>query len=169
LNRPLLPEPGSKPIEVRYRANLLDTAGNAAHAATFIRDRIIVLDRELRPGSAEHRRVLCHELFHFVWVRLGNPRRLAWERLLGSEWRARARGEAGWSAEWRKRKLRAADVSGRTRRWREYCCESFCDTAAWLFTSNEREVTLGKTWREGRKRWFARHMSMEDTGRGIPI
>ena len=50
-------------------------------AATYIRDRLIVLDRDL--AGDEHQRVLCHELFHFVWVRLGNPRRRRWESLLG--------------------------------------------------------------------------------------
>ena len=157
------------PVEIAYRADLRDTAGNAAHAATFIRKRLIVLDEELKPGSAEHERVLCHEMFHFVWVRLGNPRRLAWGRLLEAEWNARARGEAGWSAEWRKKALRSSDVAGRTRRWREYCCESFCDTAAWLFASNESEVTLGKLRRAGRKAWFARHIGNEGAGSSIPI
>lgn len=156
-------------IELRYAANLRDAAGNPAHAATFIRDRIIVLDRELTPGTAEHERILRHELFHFVWVRLGNPRRLAWERLLTAEWKAGARGETGWSAEWRKKKLQESDVSRRTRKWREYCCESFCDTAAWLVASNESELTLGKARREGRKAWFARHIESGETGSGIPI
>ncbi len=73
-----------RPVEVRYAANLRDTAGNAADAATYIRDRLIVLDRDLT--GDEHQRVLCHELFHFVWVRLGNPRRLDWETLLAEEW-----------------------------------------------------------------------------------
>src|ERR1035441_9078694 len=57
----------------------------------------------------------------------------------------RAGGELSVSAEWRKRALRAADIDGRTRRWREYCCESFCDTAAWLYSARElhEEFTLG--------------------------
>jgi hypothetical protein len=156
-----------RPVEVRYAANLRDTAGNAADAATFIRDRLIVLDQNLTGN--QHQRVLCHELFHFVWVRLGNPRRLAWESLLAAEWRAVARGETGWSAEWRKQKLTGADVSGRTRKWREYCCESFCDTAAWLFASNESELTLSPKWREGRKAWFTRHIGSEETRSPISI
>ncbi len=156
-----------RPVEIRYAANLHDMAGNPADAATYIRDRVIVLDRDL--AGDEHQRVLCHELFHFVWVRLGNPRKLAWETLLAAEWHARARGEAGWSAEWRKKKLSPADVSGRTRKWREYCCESFCDTAAWLFASNESELTLSRKWREGRKAWFERHIGSEETGSGISI
>ena len=119
-----------RPIEVRYRDHLSDTAGNPAHAATFIRQRLIVLDRELLRNTNEHQRILIHEIFHFVWVRTGNEKRRAWEALLRSEWQAKARGEAGWSAEWRKRKLTPIDLKRRTRKWREYCCESFCDTAA---------------------------------------
>jgi len=156
-----------RPVEVRYAANLRDTAGHAADAATYIRDRLIVLDRDLT--GDEHQRVLCHELFHFVWVRLGNPRRLDWESLLATEWQAGARGETGWSAEWRKKKLTAEDVTGRTRKWREYCCESFCDTAAWLFASNESELTLSLKWREGRKGWFARHIGSEEARSNISI
>jgi hypothetical protein len=145
-------------VVVRYRSNLVDTAGNPAHAATFIRRGLIVLDPELKHNPAEHARILAHERAHFVWVRLGNPRRLAWERHLREEVAARARGEAGWSAEWRKRGLKPSDAAGRTRRWREYCCESFCDTAAWMETGVESEMTLAKKWRAGRKAWFARHI-----------
>jgi hypothetical protein len=55
-----------------------------------------------------------------------------WEALLLAE---RARGEAGWSAEWRKAALSDADRRHRTRRWREYACEAFCDSAAALWAS----------------------------------
>jgi hypothetical protein len=147
-----------RPIEVRYRDNLRDTAGNPAHAATFIRQRLIVLDRELRRTPSEHRRILVHELFHFVWVRLGNNRRRAWETLLRAEWNARSRGEAGWSAEWRKRELRAADPRHRTRKWREYCCESFCDTAATIETGTRAEVTLPAKRLAARRTWFAEQL-----------
>ena len=145
-----------RPIEVRYEANLDDTAGNAAHAATFIRNRLIVLDKELLGHPKEHSRVLLHELLHFVWVRAGNARRLAWEELLRKEWLSGARGECGWSAEWRKRKLRVKDVDCRTRAWREYCCESFCDTGAWILGGRNNEVTLGGSHRRIRQVWFAR-------------
>jgi hypothetical protein len=152
-------------IEIRYQTGLMDTAGQPAHAATFIRQRLIVLDDELRRDPAEHSRILIHELFHFVWIRLGNPRRLAWEALLRAEWHAGARGEAGWSAEWRKRKLTPRDLANRTRAWREYCCESFCDTAAWLHTASENEVTLAPTRLRARKAWCAAHLD----GRDLPI
>jgi hypothetical protein len=146
-------------IEVRYSKKLRDTAGNPAHAATFIRQRLIVLDHELRRDPSEHRRILVHELFHFVWVRLGNPKRRAWENQLRLEWNARARGEAGWSAEWRKRDLGGADVKHRTRKWRQYCCESFCDTAAALHTNARSEVTLPRGRLAARRAWFAEQLA----------
>jgi hypothetical protein len=141
-------------VTIRYRAGLRDTAGNPAHAATFIRRREIVLDPRLKSRPREHRRILLHEYFHFAWVRLGNPRRRAWEAYLESEWNSGGRGEAGWSAEWRKQNLSTGDVAQRSRRWREYCCESFCDTAAWLAGCVDSEVTLGQTRRLARRRWF---------------
>jgi len=148
-----------RPIEIRYRTELRDTAGNPAHAATFIRRRLIVLDAELLDDASEHARILLHELFHFVWVRLGNAGRIRWEESMRSELAARARGEAGWSAEWRKRALRADDVKERTRAWREYCCESFCDTAAWVFGGGEVEMMLAAKWRRERAAWFSANIA----------
>ena len=153
-----------RPIEVRYRDHLSDTAGNPAHAATFIRQRLIVLDRELLRNTNEHQRILIHEIFHFVWVRTGNEKRRAWEALLRSEWQAKARGEAGWSAEWRKRKLTPIDLKRRTRKWREYCCESFCDTASCLETGTATELTLAPGRLAARRLWFA-----EQLGNLLPI
>jgi hypothetical protein len=143
-----------KPVAIRYRRDLRDTAGNPAHAATSIPARLIVLDPDLKKSGREHRRILLHEYFHFVWVRLGNPRRLEWERHLAREWHAGARGEAGWSAEWRKQRLSHGDVAGRSRRWRDYCCESFCDTAASTYGKDNSEVTLAQTRRRARAAWF---------------
>jgi hypothetical protein len=141
-------------VTVGYRANLRDTAGHPAHAATSISQRAILLDPGLKKRAREHRRVLLHEYFHFAFVRLGNPRRWAWDAHLRSEWQGRARGEAGWSAEWRKQELAARDVTGRSRRWREYCCESFCDTAAWIAGGVDSEVTLSRARRRARLAWF---------------
>ena len=148
-----------KPVRIRWRTGLLDTAGHHAHAATFIRTRLILLDSELRGIKSEHQRVLLHEMFHFAWMRLGNPKRLAWENLLRGEWAAGARGEAGWSAEWRKRVLSETAATQRTRAWREYCCESFCDTAAWVFGGAEEEVTLSLRCRGRRKNWFEKEFA----------
>lgn len=145
------------PVRIRYRAGLLDTAGNPAYAATSIRRRETILDPALKKHPRRRRRILLHEYFHFAWVRLGNPRRVAWEEFLKSEWEAHARGEAGWSAEWRKRKLSRRDVKERSRPWREYCCESFCDTAALVLGSHfdHSEVTLSPARCRARAAWFA--------------
>jgi hypothetical protein len=159
------PEFRGHPVEIRYARGLRDTAGHEAHAATDLRERLIVLDGELRGNKAEHRRILTHELFHFVWVRLGNVKRREWEDLLAREWRSRARGEAGWSAEWRKRMLHPDDVRRRSQAWREYCCESFCDTAAWIYAEVSTECTLAKRHRNRRKLWALRFLE----ARPLPI
>jgi hypothetical protein len=151
---PSRPTFAGKTVVVRYGANLRDTAGNPAHAATSIPGRLILLDPELRRNPREERRILLHEYFHFVWVRVGNPRRWAWEEYLAGEWRAGARGEAGWSAEWRKGQLAEDDVNRRSRRWREYCCESFCDSASLVHGNDDSEATLARRWRDGRMNWF---------------
>ena len=156
-----------RPIQVSFRRDLTawrgkllsrDARGHAVLAASFLRKRRIVLDRSLLDDNNELRRILLHEIFHFVWARLGNPARREWEQLLETELAAKAAGEVGWSAEWRKAALRPLDVKGRTRRWRQYACESFCDTAGWLFTQAARhpELTLRAAERKRRQRWFER-------------
>ena len=49
--------------------------GQPVHAGSFIRKREIVLEPELRADSGELARIFIHELFHFVWIRMGNPAR----------------------------------------------------------------------------------------------
>lgn len=131
-----------------------DGRGQPVHAGSFLRRREMVLDAALR--GLEFRRILVHEALHFAWIRLGNGRRRSWESLLAAEWRAKARGETGWSAEWRKRELGYTDVRRRTRRWREYVCESFCDTGAWILTGGRPhpETTLVTKWRPKRRQWW---------------
>jgi len=123
-----------------------------------------VLDAALLASPGELARILIHELFHFVWPRLGNQARRSYEELLAGECRRRVRGELGWSAEWRKRALTALDRQQRTRRWREYLCESFCDTAAWFHRGGGRhaEFTLAAPERQARRAWFRSAM---DAGR----
>jgi hypothetical protein len=122
------------------------------HGGAFLRERRIAFDCT----AAELPRIFVHELFHFVWLRAGNRVRRSFEQLIGEEWQAGARGELGWSAEWRKLALGADEVRRRGRRWREYCCESFCDTAAWLYSGGRPhpEFTLGEGCRKRRARWF---------------
>jgi hypothetical protein len=157
-----LPRVAGDAIRLHAVNGLRDRRGSV-HAAAFLRERRIAFDC----STAEFPRIFVHELFHFVWARAGNPLRWKYERLLREEWRAGTRGELGWSAEWRKRALREPDVRRRGRPWREYCCESFCDTAAWLYSGTERhpEFTLGAKWRRRREAWFLSEVG----GRPLPV
>ena len=147
-----LPHLNGAAIRVEMRASL------GPHlAATSIPKRLILLDREVLLQAGDFERILIHEVFHFVWVRLGNPRRGEWEALLSRE---KARGELGWSAEWRKAKLDANDREERTRAWRHYICESFCDTAAWVYAGLDEhdEFTLSHRARARRLAWFREYI-----------
>jgi hypothetical protein len=142
--------------------------GRPVFAGSFIRKRKIVLDQELDRQPRELARILVHELFHFAWVRLGNPARRSYEALVRREWKQRARGELGWSAESRKRALGDhALPASRVPAWRDYLCESFCDTGAWLYSGVRRhpEYTLAARHRDRRAEWFRQ----EFQGRVIPI
>ena len=87
--------------------------GKEVHAASLIRQRRIVLDAELKKKPMELKRILIHELFHFAWLRLGNPGRRSFEELLRAEVRERVRGELGWSAEHLKLALTRRDCVDR--------------------------------------------------------
>ncbi|MCS7024765.1 MAG: hypothetical protein NZV14_08175 [Bryobacteraceae bacterium] len=137
------------------QGKLVRRGGVAVHAAAFLRKRRLVLDSELRENPLELRRILVHELFHFVWLRLSNRIRLEWHCLIQSEFHQRARGELGWSSQWRKAKLQPSDAAARTRKWREYLCESFCDSAASLLVPDHPEMTLAPRFRRRRNQWFA--------------
>jgi hypothetical protein len=154
-----LPPIAGSPIRIERARGLRDRRG-VVHAGSFLRQRRMVFDCT----RAEFPRVFVHELFHFVWLRAGNPVRLAWEGRLRAERRARAGGELGWSAEWRKRALTRRDVGARSRRWREYCCESFCDTAAWLYSGVRRhgEFRLAPQFRARRRAWFERRVERRE-------
>jgi len=140
------------PVRLQRTRGLRDRRG-AVHAGAFLRERRIAFDC----SRAEFPRIFIHELFHFVWLRMGNTARRSWEDLVKSECLEGASGELGWSAEWRKRALERRDIGMRTRRWREYCCESFCDSAAWLYsgTARHKEFTLAARRRGRRRAWFA--------------
>ena len=146
-----LPPLAGQPIRIEQSPGLRDRH-SAVHAGSFLRERRIVFDCSAR----EFPRIFVHELFHFVWLRAGNATRRDWETLMQGESKAKALGDLGWSAEWRKQRLNARDARLRTRRWREYCCESFCDTAAWLYSGAVRhaEFTLPARFRASRRDWF---------------
>jgi len=147
-----LPPFAGQPIRIQYLPGLRDPRGEV-HAGAFLRERRVVFNCT----PVEFGRVFVHEVFHFVWWRIGNARRESYEEILRAELRARARGELGWSAEWRKQALGEGDVRQRSRRWREYCCESFCDSAAWLYSGlrHHAEFTLAGRFRASRHRWLA--------------
>lgn len=150
------------PIEVCFRPALRVCRGKLVsnhprgaevHAGSYIRERRIVLDAALRRRPRELERILLHEIFHFVWPRIGNRLRREFEALIAAELRGRAGGELGWSAEWRKKALTRR--GGRP--WREYLCESFCDTGAWRWAGGRHaEFTLGAAARRERRRWWDR-------------
>lgn len=146
-----MPPLSGAPVHVRCVAKLRDRYG-PVHAGSFLRERRI----HFACAHREFPRIFVHELFHFVWLRAGNPARLAFEEFLRGEILAGVPGELGWSAQWRKEALTPADVGARTRRWREYCCESFCDTAAWLYSGvrSHPEFTLAPLFRQRRASWF---------------
>lgn len=128
----------------------------------------MVLDRELLENESALRGILIHELFHFVWVRAGNPARRGFAALLEAEFKARARGELGesseiqkqiWLADWanNRRRCRPPLTARRaaSRVWREYVCESFCDTAAWvLYPRAPWPASLSDKWRRKRRLWL---------------
>jgi hypothetical protein len=131
--------------------------GQPVYAGSFIRKRQIVLDQELEHQPRELARILVHELFHFAWVRLGNPARQSYAALVREEWKKHARGELGWSAESRKRVLlKASKHPPDSPSWRDYLCESFCDSAAWIYSGVRRhpEYTLAARHRNRRAEWF---------------
>jgi hypothetical protein len=158
----MLPALDGHPIRVAVRRSL------GPHlAATNIRRRVILLDAGVFATRGEFERILVHEIFHFVWVRLSNQARRDWEKVLAREFDGGARGELGWSAEWRRGKLTRADVRWRSPAWRRYACESFCDTAAWRFAglTGHDEFTLEARHRPARQTWFKRNLE----SRRLPV
>ncbi len=102
------------------------------------------------------RLILLHEIFHFVWTRLDNAARDEFKALLKRESRSGARGELGESSAVKKACITQTDLAINSRLWRDYVCESFCDTAAWIYSGVGRDqaFTLANRWRERRKVWF---------------
>ena len=135
-------------------------------AVSYIPERYIVLERALFRRRIELGRILYHELCHFLWPRLGNQRRRRFRELIRRELRERVRGELGYSSEIRRAALSAASRKGISRRslarqQRDYFCECFCDTGAYVLLGSERrtnhsEFTLSRAARERRARaWEA--------------
>ncbi len=160
-----LPELRGRPIRVTFqpaltahRGQLLSgsSKGLAVNAGSFLRDRQIILEDQLRRTPGQLARIFVHEVFHFVWWRLGNKARMSYEALLMKEFRRGAKGELGWSAEKLKRELTVNSAPARNALWRLYVCESFCDTGGWAFGGKRRyaEMTLAPSFRQKRLTWM---------------
>jgi hypothetical protein len=151
-----------RPHLTAYKGKLLSKSphGDAVYAGSFLRQRRIVLDELMLRTPRVLERIFVHEVFHFVWSKLGNKLRASYEQMVMAEYDAGVDGELGWSAESLKQQVSASDREKRTRRWKDYICESFCDTAGWLFGSATRysEMTLGRPERDIRRRWFREHV-----------
>jgi hypothetical protein len=159
-------EPG-RPVQVAFlpqltahRGKLLSGAdrGTPVYAASFIRRRRIVLETSLLADPASLRFIFVHELFHFVWVRIGNRVRDEYSALLLGEIARHARGELGESSAVKKAELRQhVKLSPNSPLWRDYICESFCDSAARIFTGAAVHTgpSLAKRWTAMRRDWFS--------------
>jgi len=161
-----MPDLEGEPVSLSFRPDLSAhrgkllsrklEKGTPVHAAAFIRQRRIVLETALFKDRQRLQQILVHELFHFVWARLGNHKRAEFSAILRRELERNARGELGEAAAVKKARLQPGDHRIENRRWRDYLCESFCDTAAWYHTGVNLpdEVTLGRRWSKPRARWI---------------
>lgn len=116
----------------------------------------MVIEDSLAGRSRDLRLILAHELFHFAWWRLGNRSRGEFDGLLRNEVAAGARGELGESAAVAKSAAARCGIVSSSSSWKQYTCESFCDTAAWLYAgvSAHKCFQLAARWREKRGSWF---------------
>ena len=164
-----IPELKGRPIDVSfrpmltaYKGRLLSKShkGDSVYAGCFLKRRKIVLEELMLKTPRVLERIFVHEIFHFVWSKLGNPIRQSFEELIRSEVERGTRGDLGWSAESLKLKLTPEDIENRTIRWKYYLCEAFCDTAGWYFGSARAysEMTLDRESRSGRRRWVKQHL-----------
>jgi hypothetical protein len=151
-----------RPELTAWRGQLLSRShkGDAVYAGSFLRKRQIVLDAHMLQTPRVLERIFIHEVFHFIWSRLGAPLRESFELLIDGEFDAGVSGELGWSAESMKLKLQDGDRETRSRRWKDYLCESFCDTAGWCFGTAKRysENTLAPEFRAARRAWMRQHL-----------
>lgn len=157
-----LPDLDGSPIHLQFlpeltahRGKLLTGEpgrGKAVHAASFLRERRIVLEDDLLQHPLLLRLTLTHEIFHFVWIRLSNESRRGFEQVLLQEHTACVAGELGESSEVARESLLPSDRAQRYLRWRAYVCESFCDTAAWSYSGVKRYryFRLPEEWRNRR-------------------
>lgn len=116
--------------------------GEEVFAASFLTRREIVLDEALLEDAEQLLRVFAHEVYHFVWRRLSNGERGEWEAILAAERRPR---HAGLSSELRWKEL-GEERQGR--RWKNYVCEAFCDSASHLRQGRDNFSPQRRQWLE---------------------
>jgi hypothetical protein len=129
-----------------------------------MRERRIVFDAELAADPQEFARIFVHEVFHFVWLRLGNPRRWSYEALLREEMRA-ARA-ASWAGPrsgasialaardaWRAAPGAGANTSARA---------SATQRPGSFRASAHPEYTLARRFRERRRQWFVKQSDVSN-------
>ncbi|HYO82281.1 MAG TPA: hypothetical protein VES20_12830 [Bryobacteraceae bacterium] len=171
-----MPELRGHTIRVRYRPRLTawrgqllskSHKGDAVYAGCFLRKRQITLDASMLRTPRVLERIFIHEVFHFVWSKLDQATRRSWDALIRAEVKSSVRGELAWSAESMKNRVTAADMQQRSRRWKDYLCESFCDTAAWYFGTVRRyaENTLDRDTRDQRRAWVLANLAE----RSLPV
>src|SRR5439155_185041 len=122
-----LPPARGAPVSICFVRDL--SHRGPIHAGAFLRQRRIVFETSLARDPSEFARIFVHELFHFVWLRLGNPLRRSYEDLLAREIHARARAELRWSAVLRTQQVYASALRPGSPRWRVFACGCFCATA----------------------------------------
>jgi hypothetical protein len=147
-----------RPMLTAYRGKLLSKShkGDAVYAGSFLRKRRIVLEEQMLKTPRVLERIFVHEVFHFVWSKASKSLRESYEDLIAREVAKGRPGELGWSAECLKIKLTPGDRAERSRRWKDYLCESFCDSAGWYFGTARRysEMTLDRESRRTRINWL---------------
>lgn len=142
------------PSLTAYRGRLLtaEARGTPVHAASFIRQRRIILESQLLTRPAALQAIFLHELFHFAWRRMGNPQRLSFTEVISYEVSRRAAGEIAESATVAKARWRSKPTS--TALWKNYVCEAFCDTAAFLYSQRPKTPEMAAHWLTRRRAWF---------------
>jgi hypothetical protein len=114
--------------------------GDEVFAASFIPRREIVFDSDLLAHAPDFVNIVAHEIYHFVWRRLPNAERANWSELLAAEKRVM---HTGLSSRLRFEAWREAESP---RRWKDYVCEAFCDTAAAMTHPNVRISAHRRKW-----------------------
>lgn len=137
----------ARPARTGGTRRRLRLAGDrSTQAVSYVPQHVVVLHRRLFRQRWLGQRLFYHELCHFLWPRLGRGARRGYVAHLRREVARGVRGELGDSAQHRKQRLlrparRGGARRGRPRRgsaprasgqaWRDYACESFCDTGAY--------------------------------------